>query len=448
MMNDFFKMCSKLALYIFLIFIGIIIICGSITNGIILSVISIGIIYLFIEKTEIKKFGLFIFITSLIIKIISIAFLKIPIQADYELMYNASLDVLKGDFTFANNAYFGTFGYQLGNVFYQALILKIINSTNALRVLNCIYSSVITLLIYLLIKRFNKEKTARFISLFYTISLYPTYLNSVLGNQQLSLMLILTGVYIFLTKKPKITNLILIGLLIGLGNLERTEGIIYIACIIVYTLLNDKINIKTIRNTAIIVLVYFLINTSASFIVLKSGINEIGLKNNNPSWKLLTGLNVEDSGKYSSSDQDKYISDIELENKIIKERLKDYKNLPKLFYRKINVQWLYSDLTETFNAKNNSQFNQFVIKTLAGYTKCMNYFILVIVICGQLKNKMSNIEKFFMLNVCAYFVIYLFIEVNARYYFNPQTSIMILSAVGIEKLINILNSKYKKNKIK
>ena len=447
-MNDFFKTCSKLALYIFLIFIGIIILCGSITNGIALSIISIGIIYLFVEKTEIKKFGLFIFVTSLIIKIISIVFLKIPVQADYELMYNASLDVLKGDFSFANNFYFGTFGYQLGNVFYQALVLKIINSANTLRVLNCIYSSVITLLIYLLIRKFSKEKTARFISLFYTISLYPTYLNSVLGNQQLSLMLILIGVYIFLTKKPKIMNLILIGLLIGLGNLERAEGIIYIACIIVYTLLQDKINIKTIRNIAIIILAYFLINTTASFIVLKSGINDIGLKNNNPNWKLLTGLNVEDSGKYSSSDQDNYISDTELEKKIIKERLTDYKNLPKLFYRKINVQWLYSDLTETFNAKNNSQFNQFMIKTLAGYAKSMNYFILLVVLFGQIKNKMSDIEKFFMLNVCAYFVIYLFIEVNARYYFNPQTSIMILSAVGIEKLIKILNDKHKKNKIK
>ena len=216
----------------------------------------------------------------------------------------------------------------------------------------------------------------------------------------------------------------------------------------IWAIWNDKKNIKTIQNTAIIVLIYFLINTSASFIVLKSGINDIGLKNNNPNWKLLTGLNVEDSGKYSSSDQDNYISNPELEKKIIKERLKDYKNLPKLFYRKINVQWLYSDLTETFNAKNNSQFNQFIIKTLAGYTKCMNYFILITVLFGQFKNKMSNVEKFFMLNVCAYFVIYLFIEVNARYYFNPQTSIMILSAVGIEKLKKTLNNKHEKNKIK
>lgn len=447
-MNDFFKKCSKLAMYCFLAFIGIIIACGSITNGIILSIISIVILYLFVEKIEIKKFGLFIFVISLIIKIISIIFLKIPIKADYELMYNASLDVLKGDFSFANNYYFGTFGYQLGNVFYQALVLKIINSANALRVLNCIYSSVITLIIYLLIKRFSKEKTARFISLFYTISLYPTYLNSVLGNQQLSLMLIMIGVYIFLTKEKKISNLILIGFFIALGNLERTEGIIYIACIIVYSLLYEKINIKTIKSISIILFVYFLINISVSNIVLKSGINEIGLKNNNPNWKLLTGLNVEDSGKYSSSDQDKYISDSNLEKEIIKQRLTDYKNLPKLFYRKINVQWQYSDLTETFNAKNNKQFSQFIINTLAGYTRCMNYFILLAVLIGQCKNKMTNIEKFFMLNICAYFIIYLFIEVNARYYFNPQTSIMILSAAGIETTIKYLNKIHKKDKIK
>lgn len=442
-MDNFLKWCSKVAIYCFMVFISIIIICGNIENGIVLSLLSIITLYIFVKKTNIKKFGIFIFIFSLIIKLIAISIIKIPIIADYELMYNAAQSAVKGDFSFTTNFYFGTFGYQLGNVFYQALVLKIINSANVLRILNCIYSSVITVIMYFLIKKISSEKTAQFISLFYTITLYPTYLNCILGNQQLSLMLIMIGVYIFLTKERKLSNLILVGLLIAIGNIERSEGIVYIACIVVYSLVYEKINIKTLKNIGVIILVYYLLISTVSFSLVKFGINEIGLKNNNPSWKLLTGLNVEDSGKFSASDQANYISDVNLEKQIIKERLTDFKTLPKLFYRKIKVQWLYSDLSEAFNAKNNVQFSQVFIKMLTGYAKVMNLFILMAVLFGQIKNKMTNIEKFFMLNVCAYFVIYLFVEVNARYYFNPEVSMMILSAVGIERIPNLIHKKYK-----
>ena len=114
---------------------------------------------------------------------------------------------------------------------------------------------------------------------------------------------------------------------------------------------------------------------------------------------------------------------------------------------------LLTDLNETFNIKNSINFSSGVADTFCGYVKCMNYFILICVFAGQIRNKinnikMSNIEKFFMLNFCAYFVIYLFIEVNARYYYNPQVSVMILSAVGVERFINIINNKYKNLKIK
>ena len=447
-MNRLIEFFSKFSLYCFIIFLGIIIACGSFVNGIFLSFLSIVFIFLFVRKVEIKRFGLFLFLASLIIRIVSIIVLKIPVRADYELMYNASVGLLHGDLGPINNVYFNTFSYQLGNVIYQFFVLKVFNSPELLRLLNCIYSSFIVLLVYLLIRRFSKEGTARFVSIFYMISLYPIYLNSVLGNQQLSLVLILFGIYIFLTKKLSLVNLVLIGLLIALGNIERSEGIIYIASIVVYLLLNDRICLKSFRNIFVILFVYFFVNSFASFLVVKCGINDIGLKNMNPYWKVLTGLNLEDSGKYSGSDQDLYIGDIELEKKVIIDRLTDYKNLPLLFYRKINVEWLYSDLNDTFNIKNSVRISSGIADALCEYVKCMNYFILICVFVGQFKNKMCSIEKFFMLNFCAYFVIYLFIEVNARYYYNPQICIMVLSTVGVERFMIFVDKWYKNFKIK
>lgn len=93
-----------------------------------------------------------------------------------------------------------------GHVFYQALMLLICNSVIFLKILNCIFATVITYLIYAIVKKFASENTARITSLVYAISLYPIYLNVILGNQQLGLMLFLIGIYILLTKKNMILN--------------------------------------------------------------------------------------------------------------------------------------------------------------------------------------------------------------------------------------------------
>ncbi|MBP3920702.1 MAG: glycosyltransferase family 39 protein [Bacilli bacterium] len=445
-MDSILNFLSKMVIYIFLIVLSLVITLGNIDNGVVLSLLSIIFIFLFVNKINIKKFGIFIFVFSLIIKIAGILFLRVPVIADYDLMYNASLDVLRGDFSFSNNVYFSSFGYQIGNVLYQALVLKVFNSVFVLKALNCIYSSVITLLIYLLGRKIADDKSAKFISLFYTISLYPIYLNSVLGNQQLSLMLILLGVYIFLTKKNSFLNLVFVGILLALGNIERPEGIIYIASILIYVFLNKKICFKTIKVVALIFVVYFGVNFMANALVVKTGVSNVGLKNTNPYWKFVTGLNLESSGKYSSSDQDNYIHSKDLEKEIIVKRLTDLKRLPVLMYRKINVQWLYSDLGDAFNVKNNTQFSSSIIGIIINYIKCMNIFILLVALFGQLKNKMSDIEKFFVINFLLYFVAYLFIEVNARYYFNPQICILLLSVVGLKKLFDFYENKVVRHK--
>ena len=77
--------------------------------------------------------------------------------------------------------------------------------------------------IYEIVKKFASENVARATSLIYAIALYPIYLNSVLGNQQLSLMLFLIGIYILLTKKILFWIGIIIGVLFAFGNIERPE---------------------------------------------------------------------------------------------------------------------------------------------------------------------------------------------------------------------------------
>ncbi len=444
-MEKFKEIVIKIMLFVLLIFISSLIFTSTFENGILLSIASIIIIYLFVEKIEIKNFTIFLIVFAFLSKLAAVMVLKIPLRGDYWLMFNASKDVLKGNFAFTKDSYFGAFGYQIFNVLYQALILKVFKYSFTLKVLNCIYSTVITYLLYKISKKVSSEKSARIVSLIYTISLYPIYLNTIFGNQQLSLMLILLGVYIILNKEDKIKWLLLAGLLLALGNLERSEGIIYIATIFAYQFFTSKKIITFAKKTLPILIVYFSVIAIANTLMVKLNINEIGFTNANPEWKLVCGLNYEHSGKFNYDDETNYIYSKELERKVIKERLTDFKTLPGLFYRKIKVQFLYNDLDQTFQVNNTKQFSSYILTIILNYIKTINIFVIFFAFLGMLKKrKRSDWELFIIINFILYFIAYLFIEVNARYYYNPQIDILIFASIGIESLINFKNNLKKK----
>ena len=73
----------------------------------------------------------------------------------------------------------------------------------------------------------------------------------------------------------------------------------------------------------------------------------------------------------------------------------------------------------------------------------MNLVIILFVFIGLYKNKLNNESKFFMINVIIYFCVYLLIEVQIRYYFNPQVSLFILSSIGIDKILKQIDKKEK-----
>lgn len=445
-LNDILK---KMIFIVMLIFISILIFVSTFENGVLLSILSVVIIYLFVDKVKIKNFVLFLVIFSFITKLIAVIVLKIPLRGDYYLMYHASKSVLKGDLSFTTDPYFGVFGYQLFNVFYQALILKIFKFSFVLKILNCIYSTIITVLIYKISRKISNEKAAKISSLIYTVTLYPIYLNTIFGNQQLSLMLILLGVYFILEKDNNIKYLLLGGLLIALGHLERAEGIIYIMTLAVYFFVTSKKILPFIKKIVPIVLVYFVVTISASTLIIKTNINKIGFKNANPYWKVLCGLSYEHSGKFNYDDETNYIHDKDLEIKEIKNRLTDFKTLPGLFYRKIKVQYLYDDIDQTFQVNNTKQFGGIILNVILNYIRVINILTILFVMYGQIKKRKEKRDKwelFIIINFLLYFVAYLLIEVNARYYYNIQVDMVILSSIGIGYLIKLIDNKNKRFK--
>lgn len=438
-MKNFIISCINI---IGLFLIALLILLGNINNGVILSLVSLIFIYFFIKKVKIKRFMMFLILFSLVTKIVCVLILKTPILADYWIMYEASQNMINGDYSFVNKLYFLTWGYQLFHVFYEAFVLGFMNDILVLKILNCIYSTVITIMIYLITRKITSENTARIVSLLYSIAIYPLYLNSVLGNQQLALMLMLIGIYILLFKNNNIKNLIIVGILIALSNLERPEAIIYLLTILVYYIIsNQKLKI-TIKNCFIIFITYFIITKESSFFLIKSGINDIGFENKNPYWKFVTGFSYDTNGIYNLDDV--YYADVSNVDDTKKEainRISQVHKWPRLFYEKTKIIWLYNGLEECFNAKS-INISDDLKQIIFNYIKIMNMVIIILVLVGLYKNKnINHTTKFFLINILIYFAVYLIIEVHIRYYFNPQVSMFILSSIGIERVLNYIDNR-------
>lgn len=98
-------------------------------------------------------------------------------------MYQASNLLRVGDLSYTESSYFIKWGYQVGHVVYQAILLNICNSTFFLKIVNCLALSSTTVLIYLIVKDLLNEKVAKFTSLTYVFYLHPVLLTTVLTNQ-------------------------------------------------------------------------------------------------------------------------------------------------------------------------------------------------------------------------------------------------------------------------
>ena len=117
-MNKFIKLCEYL---LFIMFMVLIFFMSSKFSFLLIIPIFI-LLWLFVKKVKIKRFGLFIFILTLIIRLISVFYLRVSILDDFKVMYSASKSLINNDLSFLSTPYFQTFSYQFGHVLYQSFL--------------------------------------------------------------------------------------------------------------------------------------------------------------------------------------------------------------------------------------------------------------------------------------------------------------------------------------
>lgn len=389
-------------------------------------------------KKFLKKnhFIIFLFSLSLIIRLIYILYIDTPIISDFKTMYDASLELLNGTSNYKTSPYFLLWGYQMGHVFYQYLLLSIFNNVTFLEIINCIITSFTVVLIYLISKMYTSSFSSKLISNLYLFFPFPLFINSLLSNQQLPLLLILLAIYLLLNidYNKYIFRCILIGFILAISNTLRSEAIIILFSIFIfYIFLMNKIGFKkTIISFAIIFITYFSVFKGISYTFKISGISPNGLNNMNPAWKFVLGFNYNTNGMYSDSDASIYSKDPTLARNEVINRIKQYKKIPPLFLKKTKILWFNSDLSWSIGHIPNTYFYKI--------TNIINQcFIIIFIILSLI-----SIKKIFTFNpvytlcfiiLSVYFSVYLLIEVMPRYAYNLQAFLAILSSFGLDIIL-------------
>ena len=386
-------------------------------------------LYYLIRKINIKHYSIFLFIIALLIRLISIIYLKVEVTDDFKMMLEASKSLIKGDLSFTNLWYFKTFSYQLGHVLYQALLLKIINKVFFLKLINSLVTALSIVFIYKITKKLFKEETARVVSFAYLFYLYPIYLNSVLTNQLIPALIYLFVIYLIINKENNLKLYIIIGLLLSIANFLRTESIVFILGIIIYNLITiTKNNYKNIlKYTSMLVITYLVVNTIISSLVYISPI-KTKLVNNSPYWKFYCGLSDKHNGLYNEEDQTVFFNSNNQKELLIDRIKEENIKIPILILKKEVILWTQTNYD--LRIKNN--INDLVLKWNQAY---LNIIIILFVI-SLFPNKNLKNKKLLLLKIiiALYIGVYAFIEISPRYAYILHILVFLLIPNAIEKL--------------
>ena len=381
------------------------------------------------------KIIIFLFLFAFVIRIGVILWIDTPVISDFKTMLDASKELVNGTDAYKSMPYFICWGYQMGHVIYQAILLNIINSITFLKIVNAIVTSSTVIMIYLIGKELSNTKAAIIISIIYSIFLFPLLLNTVLTNQLLPMLLILIAIYLWMKKKKENKLMpVIIGILLGISNMLRSETIVIIIAFVLYTifLMIKKENRKAlIINLCLIIISYFTLTTATSFVLKATDISPSGLENKNSSWKFLEGLNIETRGQYSEDDAIKYSYDKKKTTKELKKRIQEeWQQYPLLFAKKTKILWLNSDLSWPLGHIENQED----LKLYEGINQIFIYFFVIMSLLSAItlfKKTYKKEQILILLILFVYFGVYLFIEVMPRYAYSLQIFEALLATITL-----------------
>ena len=382
-----------------------------------------------------NKFIIFLFLFSFIIRLGVILLVDTPIISDFKMMYDAALEIVNGTDSYKSMGYFITWGYQMGHVLYQEFLLNIVNSVFFLKIVNCLITSLTVVFVYLISKRICSERSAKISSILYSIFLFPLLLNTVLTNQFLPVLLILIELYILLNinfKKKIVISSAVVGILLGLSNIFRSETIVIVFSILLYFvfLFITKVDWKKLIISFLIIFMgYYVVFNGTSLLLKATNVSPSGLDILNSSWKFVLGFNYETSGMYSNEDAAIYAGDSDAAKKEAINRIMQFEKIPLHFLKKTKILWFNSDLSWSIS------MDEVYYKVLNIINQIWIILFNILAVCSAfrfIKLKFEKEHVLMCLILLVYFGVYLLIEVMPRYAYSLQVFEAIIIGISLD----------------
>jgi hypothetical protein len=419
--------------------------------------------------------GAALFLFALAIRIVWIYNVPTVPISDFELLYNASTDWVRGDFSFVKTPYFDMWSYQLGYVWFQSLLMRLFGTGyEAIKIFNCIFSSLTVLTGYLTAKKLFGPNCALMTGILIASDITLVTMTSVLTNQHIALLLFYIGLYIIACTKNKIGYRIAAGAVIAFGNIMRPLGIVVLAAIVLYDLffaerqeIGHKMlfhngfwfRTKKFARTKLVLVVCFLaayviVGFAVNRSFIASGVTDKPLGNKDPLWKFVSGLNYEIKGQYSQKDIETvsrtgtFEERQNLEKEIIKQRLQETHKLPGLFKDKFYIMWVNKNYTVNwsvhpteegkdtfFGGQSKERLHKITLYAdKAVYTVGLVFALagaLLLLITGNENEKGATLYMIFIL---LYIGAHLFIEIQPRYRMCVLPGIYVIASKGLHAL--------------
>ncbi|MCT4596695.1 MAG: glycosyltransferase family 39 protein [Vallitalea sp.] len=430
--------------------------------------IAFGILYFITVKSRSKYFEWLLFLFALFNKLLMIFIIKTPPISDFSVLLNASKLAAVGNYSFKNWDYFARWEYQSGFVIYQGFLIKLFGENiMILKAINCLCIAFTTLLVYKIGEILFGEYAGKIAGLIHSVYIPLFIFAPVLTNQHIATVFYYLALY-FIVKKEEnkpYRKWIISGICLALGNLLRPIGIVFVMAICILCLFSifkydDKkaAAYRSIIKLGFLLASYFIIFYSVCSILIVVNITETGLKNNNPYWKFVTGLNEKTSGRFSFEDAQIIYNSVSIdelkqkEKDIIVERLKiPPHRMCKLLFNKVRYMWGdYEAGVFTFPHLLNKGIIRWgysfdsIFRQIQEFEKMFYIIIICLVLYGLInyykeKDQNSYVKLLYYI-VTIYSGIHLLIEISFRYKYAMMGIIFILAGKGGELLITKINN--------
>lgn len=409
--------------------------------------LSIGVLFLKIQDKF--KILLLLLIAAVVRIWWIISVNSIPVS-DFETMYESAQAITKGDLTaFRDFNYLARFPHLIPMALYMTLFIALFPLYNLLvmKAINIILSVLSIYLLYKLSANFLRNEKLRY-GILILGAVFPSFISysSVLCTENIAIPLYILTVILFFNalkrEKGNFKEFMICGILLGVSNLFRGVGIVFLIAFLIYILLcSENRKIKSMCG----IISGFIITALAVSGIL-SALNII----ENPLWKpkepattlLLKGSNIETSGKWSEQDAkfvEEHLRDTDLSKKCVEisiERISElsFSGAFKFYTTKFVSQWVFGDSGGAYWAFSN--LKEFLSSQIIPVPFQLIFIFVTILMFGSLISKNKENMLFFVL-LCGFGIMFMIIETQPRYSYISSWIFLILAMNGLETYIDI-----------